>query len=167
MPVFWLAAYSWCYKVSEAVERSDRIVCMHGKNKKTQYQESGIMWMSLYFITPAILLVTFNIAIVVRLRRVMKNHRVWLSRKTGLSTEKSSHTTSTLVTSADNNRDTASTSSSTTPSVTASTTKLKTETTKMPLEVGIRYDIYIYIYDMLLLIIISLYAQPFGTRFRW
>ena len=97
------------------------------------------MWMSLYFITPAILLVTFNIAIVVRLRRVMKNHRVWLSRKTGLSTEKSSsHTTSTLVTSADNNRDTASRSSSTAPSVTASTTKLKTETTKMPLEVGIR-----------------------------
>ena len=125
------------------------------------------MWMSLYFITPAILLVTFNIAIVVRLRRVMKNHRVWLSRKTGLPTEKSSHTTSTLVTSADNNRDTTSPSSSTTPSVTASTTKLKTETTKMPLEVGIRYDIYIYIYDMLLLIIISLYAQPFGTRFRW
>lgn len=71
MPIFWICIYSWTGKLVFRHSRVGKAYC-----SINNLEFHGIfLWISLYLFTPSAVLVIFNIAICIRLRRARKLHK--------------------------------------------------------------------------------------------
>lgn len=83
MPIFWLAAYSWVTMPAYVLHADGKVICSIQGEAVTEAAVN--MWTSLYVFIPAIVLICFNTAIIIRLKRVNRIHKVLRSQHVALS----------------------------------------------------------------------------------